>query len=372
MRRALRFVLGDAKCDGHRCERRQGYAKRPFGGPEQVLAYLGRYTHRVAIANSRLVEFADCSVRFRWKDYRHHDKQKVMTLEPGEFIRRFLLHVLPDGFHRIRHYGFLANGRRAAKLESCRRLLAVPAPPPVTVTKTPDDYRDRHHRLTGHDLRRCPCCGGTMSPLAPIPRWPVGHGLGPTRVGQGVEMPRSNPTASGLGRNLRWPVAERSGPARRGWPANAAGLGVGLQCRRTRRAAEHINGEIKRRTEVVGIVPNEAGPVSAQSGRSGSQGRATAHGTQEQQRTILPSGGCWWHKRSDAASGRAGAPRPASRPGGRRSMILLSPPKYGISVSNRGCLMSGRGSHQRPKQIGEDQGCRCLHLRWPYEAYALT
>jgi len=151
------------------------YAKRPFGGPEQVLAYLGCYTHRVAIANSRLVAIEDRGVRFRWKDYRHHDKPKVMTLEPGEFIRRFLLHVLPDGFHRIRHYGFLANGRRAAKLESCRRLLAVPAPPPVTASGAPDDYRDRHHRLTGHDLRRCPCCGSTMSPLVPVPRSPAGH-----------------------------------------------------------------------------------------------------------------------------------------------------------------------------------------------------
>jgi Putative transposase/Transposase zinc-binding domain len=149
------------------------YAKRPFGGPEQVLAYLGRYTHRVAIANSRLIGIEDGGVSFRWKDYRHHDKPKVMTLEPGEFIRRLLLHVLPDGFHRIRHYGFLANGRRAAKLENCRRLLAVPVPSKVVAAGAPDDYRDRHHRLTGHDLRRCPCCGGMMTPLAPIPRSPA-------------------------------------------------------------------------------------------------------------------------------------------------------------------------------------------------------
>ena len=92
------------------------YAKRPFGGPEQVLDYLGRYTHRVAIANSRLVGLHDSRVSFLWKDYRHHDKRKVMTLDADEFIRRFLLHVLPDGFHRIRHYGYLANGQRAAKL----------------------------------------------------------------------------------------------------------------------------------------------------------------------------------------------------------------------------------------------------------------
>ncbi len=108
------------------------YAKPPFGGPAQVLAYLGRYTHRVAIANTRLVEMTDREVAFRWKDYRHHEKARIMTLDAGEFIRRFLLHTLPDGFHRIRHYGFLANGHRAAKLALCRRLLgAAPAAPVV-------------------------------------------------------------------------------------------------------------------------------------------------------------------------------------------------------------------------------------------------
>ena len=104
------------------------YAKRPFAGPEAVLAYLGRYTHRVAIANSRLVALAGDEVNFRWRDYRHHDKNKVMTLAADEFIRRFLLHALPDGFHRIRHYGFLANGHRAEKLALCRKLLDEPAP----------------------------------------------------------------------------------------------------------------------------------------------------------------------------------------------------------------------------------------------------
>jgi len=106
------------------------YAKPPFGGPEQVLAYLGRYTHRVAIANSRLVTMSDGQVAFRWKDYRRHGRAKVMTLAADEFIRRFLLHTLPDGFHR---YGFLANGHRAAKLALCRRLIDTPAtgvPPP--------------------------------------------------------------------------------------------------------------------------------------------------------------------------------------------------------------------------------------------------
>jgi hypothetical protein len=113
------------------------YAKPPFGGPEQVLAYLGRYTHRVAIANSRLVSTDDDKVAFRWKDYRHHDKAKLMTLAADEFIRRFLLHTLPDGFHRIRHYGFLASGHRAAKIALCRRLLNAQAPrtrrPPPTI-----------------------------------------------------------------------------------------------------------------------------------------------------------------------------------------------------------------------------------------------
>ena len=92
------------------------YAKRPFAGPEAVLAYLGRYTHRVAIANSRLVALSGNEVSFRWRDYRHQNKNKVMTLTAEEFIRRFLLHALPDGFHRIRHYGFLANRGRADNL----------------------------------------------------------------------------------------------------------------------------------------------------------------------------------------------------------------------------------------------------------------
>ncbi len=138
------------------------YAKPPFGGPEQVLAYLGRYTHRVAIANSRLVSIENGQVTFRWKDYRHHDKAKVMTLAADEFIRRFLLHTLPSGFHRIRHYGFLANGCRVARLALCRRLLDAPTPaqaPPAV------DYRERYRQLTGHSLDVCPCCGGVMLSL---------------------------------------------------------------------------------------------------------------------------------------------------------------------------------------------------------------
>jgi Putative transposase/Transposase zinc-binding domain len=138
------------------------YAKPPFGGPEQVLAYLGRYTHRVAIANARLISMTDDEVAFRWKDYRHHGKSKVMTLDPHEFIRRFLLHTLPDGFHRIRHYGFLANGHRTEKLALCRRLLEVA---PAQPTASPCDERGPQRVLD-----RCPCCGGTMITLATLPR----------------------------------------------------------------------------------------------------------------------------------------------------------------------------------------------------------
>ena len=138
------------------------YAKPPFGGPAQVLAYLGRYTHRVAIANARLVSVTDTDVAFRWRDYRHHGKPKVMTLEAHEFIRRFLLHSLPDGFHRIRHYGFLANGHRAGKLALCRRLLDAQPPEPDAEQTEDAPAAQRHDR--------CPCCGGTMIILATLPR----------------------------------------------------------------------------------------------------------------------------------------------------------------------------------------------------------
>jgi len=132
------------------------YAKRPFAGPKQVLGYLARYTHRVAIANSRLISLADGKVCFRWKDYRQDGKPKLMTLAAGEFIRRFLLHVLPDGFHRIRHYGLFANGHRANKIKLCRKLLAAPSTP---VNRDGDD----HDKVTANtDPPPCPCCGGRM------------------------------------------------------------------------------------------------------------------------------------------------------------------------------------------------------------------
>jgi len=142
------------------------YAKPPFGGPEQVLAYLGRYTHRVAIANTRLVSLTERRVGFRWRDYRHHGKAKLMTLDADEFIRRFLLHSLPDGFHRIRHYGFLANGQRAGMLALCRTLLALASPlePPAPAP----DHRGAHRRMTGA-FELCPCCGGAMISLATLP-----------------------------------------------------------------------------------------------------------------------------------------------------------------------------------------------------------
>ena len=104
------------------------YAKRPFAGPAQVLDYVGRYTHRVAISNNRLISMDDGKVSFRWKDYRDSSRQKTMTLKAGEFIRRFLIHVLPDGFHRIRYYGFLGNRHRAGKLTRCRELLGMSSP----------------------------------------------------------------------------------------------------------------------------------------------------------------------------------------------------------------------------------------------------
>jgi hypothetical protein len=146
------------------------YAKRPFAGPEHVLAYLGRHTHRVAIANSRLLACEHGRVRFRWKDYRANNKSTVMTLDAEEFIRRFLLHVLPKGFRRIRHFGFLANACRAAKLARIRAALQAPEPPPPA---KPLDYRARYAILTGYRLDLCPVCGGRMVEIGLAPRSPT-------------------------------------------------------------------------------------------------------------------------------------------------------------------------------------------------------
>jgi Putative transposase/Transposase zinc-binding domain len=135
------------------------YAKRPFGGPEAVLAYLSRYTHRVAIANSRLIAFNDNGVTFKWKDYRANeaDRYKVMRLAIDEFIRRFLIHVLPDGFHRIRHYGLFANGGRADNIARARHLLNVPTP--QSAPTEADSSGDSGPQALSHP---CPCCGGRM------------------------------------------------------------------------------------------------------------------------------------------------------------------------------------------------------------------
>ena len=151
------------------------YAKRPFAGPQAVLAYLSRYTHRVAIANSRLIALDDHGVTFKWKDYRAkgRTRRKIMTLAPNEFIRRFLIHVLPAGFHRIRYYGLFANGGRADNLARTRQLLAVV----VQQANTADAANDNQAQKLAQP---CPLCGGPMivietfergsQPRAPPPR----------------------------------------------------------------------------------------------------------------------------------------------------------------------------------------------------------
>lgn len=138
------------------------YAKPPFGGPEAVLAYLSRYTHRVAISNRRLLAFDGQGVTLRTKDYRRDgpERQRVMTLATSEFIRRFLAHVLPRGFHRIRHYGLLAGSARKASIARARQLLDVAPPPDDTEPVEPVDARPP-----------CPCCGGHMVIIGAFERW---------------------------------------------------------------------------------------------------------------------------------------------------------------------------------------------------------
>lgn len=148
------------------------YAKRPFAGPEQVLAYLSRYTHRIAISNRRLVALDDSHVAFTWRDYACGSARRVMRLDAHEFLRRFLLHVLPDGFQRIRHYGFLANGHRRAKLAAIRSLLAVA--PPLAASAVADEPTAPE---PGQPSAPCPCCGATMIIVEILPgplrrRWP--------------------------------------------------------------------------------------------------------------------------------------------------------------------------------------------------------
>ena len=146
------------------------YAKRPFSGPEQVLAYLSRYTHRVAIANSRLVALDDRGVTFHWKDYRKHGRTryKTMTLQTEEFMRRFLLHVLPSGFHRIRHYGLLANANRKAQIATARELLHQP--PPAPPAEPGDSGADRHCPRPTFVCRHCGAPMLVIETFAPAQR----------------------------------------------------------------------------------------------------------------------------------------------------------------------------------------------------------
>ena len=154
------------------------YAKPPFAGPEQVVAYLGRYTHRVAIGNDRLVALEDDRVAFRWRDYRDGGRCKVMRLGAVEFVRRFLLHVLPRGFVRVRHYGLFANRQRRARLARCRELLAQPEPE----ARPEEDVAAMVRRLTGRDILACPHCGeGRLRVVAVLSprRWAPQRATGP-------------------------------------------------------------------------------------------------------------------------------------------------------------------------------------------------
>ena len=147
------------------------YSKPPFGGPDQVLEYLGRYTHRVALSNERILGVSNGEVTFQWKDYRHKDKQKsrVMTLPADEFIRRFLIHTLPPGFPRIRHFGFLANRHRSEKLTLCRQLLTTA----ITELLPSAAQCRRLEQALIPEPTRCPC-GGIMIRLGPVAAylWP--------------------------------------------------------------------------------------------------------------------------------------------------------------------------------------------------------
>jgi len=155
------------------------YSKPPFGGPAQVLDYLGRYTHRVAISNHRLVRLEEGKVTFRWKDYTHGNRLRLMTLDAPEFIRRFLLHVLPSQFMRLRHYGLLSNRDRDQKLAQCRELLHDSARLGAQPLQSPD-WKSRYEALTGQSIDTCPSCHlGRMvcvevltpSVCRPAPQW---------------------------------------------------------------------------------------------------------------------------------------------------------------------------------------------------------
>jgi len=164
------------------------YAKPSFSGPEAVLAYLGRYTHRVAIANSRLVAIDERGVTFRYKDYRRDGRarHRTMTLSADEFIRRFLLHVLPKGFHRIRHYGLLATATCKASIARARELIAAPMPS----TETPAEHDDAGATGTVAEHRPpCPCCGGRMIIVETFERGGTPRGPPSPYAGVGTAMP---------------------------------------------------------------------------------------------------------------------------------------------------------------------------------------
>jgi hypothetical protein len=151
------------------------YCKRPFGGPEHVIRYLGAYTHRVAVSNRRLVSFRDGKVTFRWRDSAHKNKKRLMSLALDEFLRRFLLHTLPSGFVRIRHLGFFANRKRAGLLPLCFHLLGSPSQPATAIDRASTDGKA--------SVWNCPQCGGVMvvidrfSAAAALARSPPSPGL---------------------------------------------------------------------------------------------------------------------------------------------------------------------------------------------------
>jgi hypothetical protein len=175
-RGALGFFGDPARRPGALAERMRAlrespfvvYSKPPFGGPERVLAYLARYTHRTAIANSRLVAVDDDHVAFSYRDYRRAGRERVMRLAPHEFIRRFLLHVLPDGFHRIRHYGFLARGDRGATLAHVRDLASAGAA--ALSANGPAGADDPQPQPDDGAFAACPDCGGRMRRVGLVPR----------------------------------------------------------------------------------------------------------------------------------------------------------------------------------------------------------
>ncbi|MCP4339095.1 MAG: IS91 family transposase [Desulfobulbaceae bacterium] len=145
------------------------YSKAPFGGPEKVLNYLGRYTHRVAISNHRIADVSDDKVSFKYRDRRDSNKEKVETISGSEFLRRFLLHTLPSGFVRIRHYGFLASRSKNAALTQCRE--ALDSSPPTLNTESPETPEEHLLRLTGIDILACPCCSqGRMRKTRELPK----------------------------------------------------------------------------------------------------------------------------------------------------------------------------------------------------------